>query len=214
MDITPITATIGAITGCASLIWNITTHLGFDLEFYSHFLSFDYNKNAIKSPSIFLEKNQDVSKYADDALVLRGWFKFLLRKEGKRFKNHHVNLLSIGFEEEPRNFLEKILVDPASHIVLFPDQETKDLKLFEGSFLEVNVHSNSLWLKKDWKDRIDLQKNDLKETLYELIKKEKYKVNVNLTTYKYPLVFEKKGAFFQHEHLGKRALKVLRRPVL
>ncbi len=213
MDIFQITAIVGAITGCASLIWNMTTYLGFDLELYSHYLSFGFKKKNMEHLLILTGQSKDVSNYSDDVIMFNGWFKFLLRKEGQRFKNHHVSLLGIELDEEIRKLLSNILAEPFSDITLFPNKEAKDLKLFEGTFLEVEVHSNHLFLKKDWKRCMNLQLNELAETINELIKKENYKVNVHLTTYKYPLIYKKKDNCFQRECLRKRAAQILRRPL-
>jgi hypothetical protein len=49
MEITPITAVVGAITGYVSLILNILTYVGFDLEIYDSDLSFEHYDNRGKN---------------------------------------------------------------------------------------------------------------------------------------------------------------------
>jgi len=214
MEITPITAVIGAITGCVSLIWNIIIYSHFDLEIYHHYLSFKHIKKPLEgSFSAYIRKLQNSSHYSDDAIVIQGWFKFVLRKEGQRVKNHHLDLLTIDLDEELRVFLSTIVAEPLSHTALFLNKETKDLKLYEGCPMEIEVHSNSLFLKKDWASRINLSVDELEEKLNELIEKGEYKINVQLTTYKYPLTYEKRNNYFQRENLRRRLVRALQRPL-
>jgi hypothetical protein len=195
MDIISITAIIGAITGCAALIWNIITYSGFDLEICTHFLSVEYKEKINRTLLTLSMENKDISNYSDNAIFLKGWFKLLLRKEGQRYRNHHINIFTIDLEGEIKEFLANITADFNLHIPLFCNEEIKDLKLFEGLPLKINVHSNPLLLKKDWKGYINLDLDQFNDKLDELIAKEEYKINVGLTTYKYPFTYEKKDNF-------------------
>lgn len=212
MDMTSVTAVVGAITGCASLLWNINTYVGFDLEIYSHHLSFEREADPWKWKEIqkLTEANKDISKYSDDVIVLRGWFKFLLRKEGKRFNNHHVDSMSLELDNGLRNTLVNILAEPPLFIVLFPYGETKDLRLCEGAPSEVEVHSNPLFLKREWKSFTNLRPDELTKKLNECLEKGKYKINVQLTTYRYPLTYKKEGDWCHREHLWERAVNSIR----
>lgn len=213
MNMTSITAVVGAITGCASLIWNILTYMGFDLEIYDSSLSFeDDSKKPIpwKEFLKYTGSTNDTSKYSDDVMVLRGWFKFLLRKEGQRFKNHHVDSLSIVLNQEVRDTLSNILAEPPSYIPLFPHGETKELRLFEGTPTDVKVFSNPLFLRKDWITLTNLRLDDLIKKLNDLMEKGGNKTYVTLTTYKYPLAYEKRGDWFHRECLWKRAVNSVR----
>jgi hypothetical protein len=211
MDITPITAVVGAITGCASLLWNILTYIGFNLEIYSSYLSFEHDDAIFRKEILkYTGATKNTDKYSDDAMILRGWFKLLLRKEGQRFKNHHVDSLSIELGEELRDTLANILAEPPSYIPLFPSGETKELRLFEGAPIEVKVHSNSLFLKKDWKNLTNLRLDELTKKLNDFIEKDENKIYVQLTTYKFPLAYEKKGDWFHREYLWKRTVNSIR----
>ena len=211
MDITPITAVVGAITGCASLLWNILTYKGFDLEIYSSYLSFEHNDSILRKEILkYTGATKNTDKYSDDAMILRGWFKLLLRKEGQRFKNHRVNSLGIELGEELRDTFANILAEPSSYISLFPSGETAKLRLFEGAFTEVEVYSNPLFLKKDWKSLTNLRLDELTKKLNDFIEKGENKIYVQLTTYKFPLAYEKKGDWFHREYLWKRAVKSIR----
>ena len=208
MDATSIAAIVGATTGCVSLIWNILTHVGFDLEIYSFHLSFE--RDAGTSKEILKYTGRDITKYSDDAVILRGWFKFLLRKEGQRFKNHHVDSLSIVICKELKETLSSILAEQPSWLPLFAAGGNDELRLLEGAPTEVRVHSNPLYLRKDSKSLTNLEFDELLKKLNNLITKEEEKIYVTLTTYKYPLAFEKKGDWFHREHLWKRTVNSIR----
>jgi hypothetical protein len=214
MEITPITAVVGAITGYVSLIWNILTYVGFDLEIYDSDLSFEHYDNQGKELLKYagMTKDTDTIKHSDDAIVLRGWFKFILRKEGQRFKNHHVSSLSIELDEELRYTLSNILADPPSYIALVPSGKDEVRKLFEGAPTEIKVHSipTPFFLKKDWKSLTNMRVDELTEKLNDLLKKGENKTYVLLTTYKYPLAYEKKGDRFYRENLWKRTVNSIR----
>ena len=212
MDITLITAVVGAITGCASLIWNIFTYVGFNLEIYTLSISFEKKEDPwiYKQFLKFTEPEKDISKYSNDVIVIRGLFRILLRREGQRFKNHHVNSLGIQLNKELRETLSPILAEPPLYIVLFPSGETKDLRLFEGVPSEVKVHSNPLFLKKDWESLTNMRLDEVTKKLDDFIKKGQYKLDIQLTTYKYPLIYEKKGDWFHREYLWKRAVNSVR----
>jgi len=114
-----IAAFLGAIAGSTALIWNIVEHLKFELEIYSHYLSIAYSKRASKSGLKILKKYINLSIYSDTAIILNGWFKLLLRKEGKRYKNHCVILFDIELQEELKKLSKKIMVNSSSNITLF-----------------------------------------------------------------------------------------------
>ena len=137
----------------------------------------------------------------------------MLRKEGQRFKNHHVDLFGIELDEGTKKFLGQILSDASSNLTLFPDKEPKATKLIEGYPIEIEAHSNSLFLKKDWQNCVNVELSVLEETLKSLIEKEQYKVNIHLTTYKYPVVYENEDGFFRRECLRKKVVSLLRRPI-
>lgn len=214
MEITPITAVIGAITGCVSLLWNILTYVGFDLEIYDYDLSFEHydTQGNMLLKYAGMTKDTDSIKHSDDAIVVRGCFRFLLRKEGQRFKNHHVSSLSIELDEDLRYTLSNILSDPPSYIALVPSGETPKGRLFEGAITEIKVHSIPIpfFLKREWKCSTNMQLDDVIKKLNDLLSKGKNKTYVVLTTYKYPLAYEKRGDRFYRENLWKRTVNSIR----
>ena len=187
-------AFIGAITGSIALIWNIINHLKFKLEIYSHYLSVSYSERASQSMLKISNRNVDLSNYSDNAIILNGWFKLLLRKEGKSYRNHCVTLFVIELQGELKKLLNDIIVDSGSDIILFCNEENEYPKPPEGLPLEIKVHSNPIFLTKDWKNHID-NPAQIKEKISELIDRKYYKINIQLTTYKYPIK-EVKITFF------------------
>ena len=101
-------------------------------------------------------------------------------------------------------------------LVVFGKNGTNDVitKIQLGSndekITEVEVYSNPLFLKKDWKSLTNLRLDELTKKLNDFIEKGENKIYVQLTTYKFPLAYEKKGDWFHREYLWKRAVKSIR----
>ena len=110
-----------------------------------------------------------------------------------------------------KDLLTKISATPIPlDLSLFCKDDVKDLKLPEGLPIEVVVKSNPIHLKKDLKTIVN-NSAKIEEKVNELMEKKEYKISVCLTTYKYPLTYERgKDDFFYREKFRKRIIKFLK----
>ena len=198
---------IGTLTGIAALIWNFINHLKFILDIYSCSLSARYKEKASKIVIKLEEKlsGKDLSNYSDNAIVFNGQFRLLLRREALTYRNHRISLITVESRRKLKKILKNILADKTLSITLFCENKHDYPELSAGLPVEINAHSNPEFLKKDWRDHAD-NPDQIEEKLNTLLMdKKNYKINIQLTTYKYPLCYVKgSGNYFRREFFIKK----------
>lgn len=209
--VTTVAAFLGAITGSIAFIWKILEHFKFELEVYSHFLSADYIEKASKALFKITREDVDISKYSDNAIVFNGWFKLLLRMEGKRYRNHHIDSFTLEPKKKLKKLLKQIAAESSSNIAMFCNAKDDTPELSPGLHKEIEAHSNKIFLKAGWENKVD-NPDQTMEKINELIGEKHYSINIQLTTYKYPFTYVKdKNHFFRQERFIIRFMNVLRR---
>ncbi len=198
---------IGTLTGIAALIWNLINHLKFILDIYSCNLSARYKEKTSKFALILQNKLncKDFSNYSDNAIVFNGQFRLLLRREAPTYRNHRISLVTVESRRKLKNILKNILADKTLSITLFCEGKHDYPELSAGLPIEIDTHSNPEFLKKDWRDHVD-SPDQIEEKLCTLLMdKKNYKINIHLTTYKYPLCYVKgSGNYFRREFFIKK----------
>lgn len=197
-----ITGIIGTTTGLTALIWNIINFLKFDLEIYSHYFSVSYKNKASKMVYLILKK--DISNYSDNALIFEGFLKLLLRNTGQKFRNHYIHYIIIELKGELKKLVTGISATQDQYIDLWIKKENRKQPLIEGLPLEIEVYSDAMFLKRNWKKIIE-NPEQIEDKINSLIEKKQYKIEIYLTTYKKPIIYEKgKDNFFYRENIIRK----------